>query len=318
MRRVCNKQTLLGCQCKSRSEISTMSQPTESPSEIDAQMPQLSATTLVLPQFWGSKPELWFQMAEAKFNIASPKVTKEETRFYHVLTVLPPEIATEVSDIITKPHPNAPYTHLKEEIIRRTSLSETQKLKQLLSGEELGSRKPAQLLRHMRSLIGEQQYINEKVLRELFFQQMPASIQPILVSLDNLELGEVANVADKILEATPNAAISATRASLNTIGPHTGTTSSAAPQACAVGQSSQHDLNTAILRKIESLEAQIKELGLQHRRHSQQRTRSRSRSNSRHRQTDRKFCWYHNTFGRRARNCVQPCEYSKNDQQERK
>ncbi|KAK4874343.1 hypothetical protein RN001_013703 [Aquatica leii] len=164
---------------------------------------QIAATTVTLPPFWGNKVELWFVMAEAKFNLASPKITREETKFYHVISVLPPEIAGEVSDIITEPPGDKPYTNLKKAIIARTSLTETQKLKQLLVGQELGDRKPSQLLRHMKSLVNTQA-IDEKIIKELFLQQMPVSIQPILVSL-TLGLEQLAEVADKIIETTPSA-----------------------------------------------------------------------------------------------------------------
>ncbi|KAJ3623559.1 hypothetical protein MTP99_019778 [Tenebrio molitor] len=110
---------------------------------------ETSVSSIALPPFWGNRPELWFSMAEAKFNLASTRITKEETKFYHVLTVLSPEIAAEVADVITTPDSTEPYTRLKEAIIERLSLSETQKLKQLLSGQELGSRKPSQRVKEI-------------------------------------------------------------------------------------------------------------------------------------------------------------------------
>ena len=106
-----------------------------------------AATHFVLPPFWSAKPDLWFTTVEAKFQIS--KITKEETRFNHVLTILPPDVAAEVSDVILKPHDTEPYTCLKQAIVSRTCITETQRLKQLLGGQELGSRKPSQLLRHM-------------------------------------------------------------------------------------------------------------------------------------------------------------------------
>jgi hypothetical protein len=115
-------------------------------------------------------------MVEAKFNLATPKITKEDTKFSHVVAALGPDLAGEVADLILKPDADAPYSKLKAEILSRTTLTETQKLKQLLSGQELGTRKPSQLLRHMRTLVTDTQYVNESVLRELFLQQMPSSI----------------------------------------------------------------------------------------------------------------------------------------------
>jgi hypothetical protein len=126
-------------------------------------------------------------MVEAKFNLATPKITREETKFNHVVAALGPDLDREVADLILKPDADALYSKLKADILSRTTLTETQKLKQLLSGQELGTRKPSQLLRDMRTLVTDTQYVNESVLRELFLQQMPSSIQPILVAVMEID-----------------------------------------------------------------------------------------------------------------------------------
>ncbi|KAK4882036.1 hypothetical protein RN001_005355 [Aquatica leii] len=164
-----------------------------------------TATTsaISLPPFWPNRTELWFATAEARFDLAHPKITQETTKFSHVLTVLSPEIADEVADLITKPDAVQPYTKLKQAVINRTALSESQKLRQLLSGEELGARKPTQLLRHMRLLVNDTGYVNDEVLKELFLQQMPVNVKPILLSLSNVGLEQIAEVADRIIEHTP-------------------------------------------------------------------------------------------------------------------
>jgi hypothetical protein len=239
-------------------------------------------------------------MVEAKFNLATPKITREETKFNHVVAALGPDLDGEVADLILKPDADALYSKLKADILSRTTLTETQKLKQLLSGQELGTRKPSQLLRDMRTLVTDTQYVNESVLRELFLQQMPSSIQPILVAVMEIDLDHVAMVADKILEATPTAAIAAT--TRNT---------SSTPQ----GQStstSEGDTLGAVIRRLEKMEQQLKQLGNQ--RHERERSRGRSQSRSRETpDTDTgKYCSYHYKFGDRARQCNDPCAYPKN------
>ncbi|KAH0821168.1 hypothetical protein GEV33_001623 [Tenebrio molitor] len=266
------------------------------PDGIDANEPQVEASQLMLPPCWTHKPELWFAMVEAKFNLATPKITREETKFNHVVAALGPDLAGEVADLILKPDADALYSKLKADILSRTTLTETQKLKQLLSGQELNTRKPSQLLRDMRTLVTDTQYVNESVLRELFLQQMPSSIQPILVAVMEIDLDQVAMVADKILEATTR----------NT---------SSTPQ----GQStstSEGDTLGAVIRRLEKMEQQLKQLGNQ--RHERERSRGRSQTRSRETpDTDTgKYCWYHYKFGDRARQCNDPCVYSKNARSE--
>jgi hypothetical protein len=279
--------------------ITPTSSNAKMPGGSDANEPQVAASQLTLPPCWTHKPELWFAMVEAKFNLATPKITKEDTKFSHVVAALGPDLAGEVADLILKPDADAPYSRLKAEILSRTTLTETQKLKQLLSGQELGTRKPSQLLRHMRTLVTDTQYVNESVLRELFLQQMPSSIQPILVAVTGIDLDQVAMVADKILEATPTAAIAAT--TRNT--PST-------PQGQSTSTSEGATLG-AVMRRLEKMEQQLKQLGNQ--RHERERSRGRSQSRSRGApDTDTgKYCWYHYKFGDRARQCKDPLRVSK-------
>jgi hypothetical protein len=53
-----------------------------------AEPAQIAAAVGTLPPLWNTKPELWFAIAEAKFNLAG--ITQEKTKYHHVLTVLSP------------------------------------------------------------------------------------------------------------------------------------------------------------------------------------------------------------------------------------
>lgn len=258
--------------------------------------PMIAASAIALPAFWPSKTELWFAMVEAKFGLAHPRITQEQTKFNHVLTVLSPEIADEVADLITKPDANEPYSKLKEAIINRTTLSDSQRLKQLLSGEELGTRKPSQLLRHMRQLVNDTGYVNDQVLKELFLQQMPVNVKQILLSLTSVTLDQLAEIADRILESTPVVA-AVSHSGLQKPQPHKQNTEVNDPM---VALTSKLD---AVMQRLDFLENRDR----RHQHNSRSRNRSRSKTPG---PPKYKVCWYHFKFGEKAEKCTTPCSYS--------
>ena len=80
----------------------------------------------------------------------------------------------EVRDLLLKPPTDQLYDKLKTELIKRTAASEQRKLQQLISGEELGDRKPTQLLRRMQQLLGDKlgSADTNSFLHRLFFTEV--------------------------------------------------------------------------------------------------------------------------------------------------
>lgn len=244
---------------------------------MEEQAARVATVSVKLPPFWPADPHLWFAQVEAQFAIKG--ITAQKTKFDYVVSSLSPEFATEVRDLLIRPPEDTPYDTLKTQLIKRTAATDQQKLQQLLSTEELGDRRPTQLLRRMQQLVGNTPGLADgALLRELFLQRLPATVRMVLASADSsTPLTELAQMADKIVEvAVPSIAAFQTPSYPN--------------------PTELEDLRS----ELASLKSTVKTL-----------TRRRSPSPRPRRQDSQdQLCWYHERFGEAARKCKEPCSKS--------
>jgi hypothetical protein len=93
---------------------------------------------------------VWFSQVEAQFALEN--INRGETRYNHVVAALDARYTAEVEDILIDPPQTDKYETLKAELVRRITISEEQRIHQLLYQEAIGDHSPSQFLRHMRSL----------------------------------------------------------------------------------------------------------------------------------------------------------------------
>nr|VZI46589.1 unnamed protein product [Spirometra erinaceieuropaei] len=167
--------------------------------QLDAPAQSFHATNFTLPEFWQHAPELYFIGIESSFYSAN--VTKELAKYHKLVEVLPANIISQVQPLLVKPPADAPYSALKAEIHRLNAVSDRQRYHQLIKEESLGNRKPSELLRRMRTLLGGMQ-VDEKLVKEMFLERLPADVQTILASgSQDLTLSHLAEMADRMIEA---------------------------------------------------------------------------------------------------------------------
>ena len=244
----------------------------------------VAAVNVKLPPFWPSDPQIWFAQVEAQFTTRG--ITVQKTKFDYIVASLAPEFATEVRDLVLAPPAENPYDTLKEQLIKRTAASEQRRLQQLFNAEELGDRKPTQLLHRMQQLLGDKAGATDgSFLKELLLQRLPSNVCMVLASTgDAVGLEELAQLADKIVEvATPSV-------SAVTHQPHL--------------KEELDQLRTEMIglkKLVRSLSSRDKPF------------RGRSPSPARPRSpADASLCWYHQKFGDAARQCREPCSKSGN------
>ncbi|CAL8077227.1 unnamed protein product [Calicophoron daubneyi] len=265
--------------------------------EIDA-VTRAKATirpSIKIPEFLPTDPELWIGQLELQFTTLG--ITNQADKFAYLAANLPATLVVEVRDIVLHPPTERPYDTLRTAILQRATPSQESRLRQLLEGLQLGDKKPSQLLRQMRALAGPTIGPNESLLRQLWLQQLPPTVQPITCMLpDDLALDKVAEAVDKAIDAMRPEVHQMTQ---ETVHPSTSATSENADTSTILQQ---------IYRGINQLTTEIRASN------ARQRSRSRIRNNRpgsprRRYSSATGICWYHFKFGPKARKCASPCNY---------
>ena len=257
-----------------------------------AEPPLVAAVSIKLPAFWPSNPQLWFAQVQTQFSTRG--ITNQKTMFDYVIASHSPEVAAEICDLILSPPAETPYDVLKEQLVKRTAASEQKCLQQLFSFEELGDRKPTQLLRRLQQLAGDTPGANGAFLPELFLQWLPANIRMVLASTrSDTPINEIAQLADKIIEV-------------------------AVPQVASISTQLNSSDIEALRVEIASLKKQINGFKRASRRARSPHPRatsphSRTTSPAPPSQSTDTVCWYHQTFGDSAHKCQTSCSFQGNN-----
>ena len=151
--------------------------------------------------------------------------------------------------------------------------------------------------------------IEDAIMRNLFMDVLPSRVASLLaITGKELSLEMLAQQADDILEVDPSYRVSAVKSSTDTVG------------ATAEASGSQQTL----VKAIADLQSQVANLTMELRYMKEERSRSRERgnqwerrrsqSNQRRPLKEGEVCYYHETFGEKARRCRKGCaKASKND-----
>lgn len=250
-----------------------------------------------VPPFSPEDPELWFALLEGQFD--GHNITDDVIKFNNVTNKLDLQYAKAVKDIIINPPAKNRYDKIKSELIKRLSASHEKRVKQLLTYEELGDRKPSQFLRHLQDLAGPS--IPDDFLRSIWCNRLPHNIQTVLASQPTHSLEQLADLADRIQElASPCNVVTASTSSIH-------------------ASSSQSNEIAELKKMVQHLTLKLEEHTRaaccystdrsRPRDHRRSPSRQRSRSNSSYRNYP--ICWYHSKFGAQAHKCLKPCDYGK-------
>lgn len=263
---------------------------------------ELAAITLTskIPDFWTDQPRVWFIRTEA---MLAPQKLSDDAKYDIVVSKLSKEAIQQVTDILIEPPASKRFDALKTRLLRIYEESKNRQLQKLISEMELGDQKPSQLLRRMRELAKDK--IPDDTLRILWQGHLPDTIRAVLAVSEIKELDHLSSIADNVFE-----------------------TSRTVHQVNEVSQSQQPSTakdTELIMAEIAKLSFKVAELErsrprFKNRWNSNYRSRSASRNRSRNPSNQRRtpespdwLCFYHNRFHARAKKCVEPCSWKKQE-----
>ncbi|XP_065177349.1 uncharacterized protein LOC135808130 [Sycon ciliatum] len=201
-------------------------------------------------------------------------------KFDHVIASLAPEFAAEVRDLLMNRSPTNPYTALRSELIKQTQSSEQRRLRQLLTEEELGDKKPSQLLRQLRG-------------------DSPIATQcanGACLCAWKFGFGSLAEMADRVVEVARPPTVSSVEPSMELYA-------------------AVESLSAQVAELSGTIHALTQRGRPPFTQHGQRSSRSNSPATAKIGTQDRvgtpdnQICRYHKKFGTRANRCFAPCAY---------
>lgn len=261
-----------------------------------------------LQDFWTAAPHAWFGYADSQFRLRG--VTAEDDKFGLVVAVLPESSARKISQLLANP-PAACYTALKTSLLSNHQLTDIQKAELLFNLDDLGSRRPMDLLAEMLELVepGEEK---TKLFAMLFLRRLPAQVRGHLSEDDHTNLQALAEKADRV---TAFVARQAGQAQLN-VAAVSSEDPDAAEEFSVAAVGGRGGRGGRNFKGRQRGGKQFVKRGPQQQQSVQQQQQSSqppvdeapgdvARSTT-------GLCFYHFTYGSRARSCRAPCVWSGN------
>ena len=296
-----------------------------------------SRSPIAPPRFFEEDPVIWLVQLDLYFCQIGED--SELSRFRIAATLLPGHLLRDFADILRAPPAKKPYTALSDAIQQRFGRSVEQRLRSLLSDQQLGDRRPSQFLRHLLDLAEAEGSPSQDspLVRQIFFNAMPTRIQPFLQCLpQGTDLATLAGTADRLLELPP----SPTFPQPPVVNPppaihpapaiHPPPAGHPPPAVNAVQTATTPDLpdmmrqliigisalTTTVSSLVEVTARRERSASSDHRRlrnHSPPPT-PRARSPTQHSRSPTprgrsQLCWYHHKFGATAHCCQPPCSW---------
>ena len=144
------------------------------------------------PPFMETAVQGWFAILDAQFQLA--RITASDTKFYHVLSSLPPDTIAHVSpDVLASKN----FDKLQEAVTDMYEKAKPELFERLISKARLTGR-PSLFLSELRK-IAEKVGVGDELIRHKFLQSLPTGIAAALASQREMSLSQLGKLADELL-----------------------------------------------------------------------------------------------------------------------
>ena len=144
------------------------------------------------PPFMESAVPGWFAIMDAQFHIA--QITSAKTKFYHVLSSLPPETISHIPPDVLK---QKDFKVLQETVTDMYEKTKPELFERLISKTRLTGR-PSHFLSELREM-GDKAGVGDELIRHKFLQSLPSGIAAALGSQREMTLSQLGKLADELV-----------------------------------------------------------------------------------------------------------------------
>ncbi len=258
---------------------------------------EINAASIQLPSPWPANMVAWFHGVEAQFHCR--EITQELTMYFHVLRTLPEPMMQKLGKFLACPLSCTPYTDLKIELLKLTTLFDKQRYAAVSRDVEFGESKPSDLLSRLEALIPNRSS-TDSYFRQLWLEKLPSTVQSILAAVPSTSsMTELAAFADKVDEAQ-YLQPTITKVSLPP-----------RPMPSPTSGTLAGELH-ALRLEVKELRNEVRDIKARPRDRTRSVSSSRFRSRPRYVEASNRLCFYHTNFGAHAKKCQQPCYWVRN------
>lgn len=233
----------------------------------------------------------WLQHFECVLRIHQ---VRANDRYDYLMASLSKDALAPISLSLKNPPDTDQYDWLKNLLQEAHGKSTRERLRQLLEGEKIGDRRPSVFLNHLRSIAPD--HIEDEIVKEVWWRELPSSTRAIMSTTTKATLNDYAKMADTIASEIP---VEHTIAKISTTEQRTTNDDDDMQEVLRLLRLILRGIQTPLLVRPSRPETR------------RDKTPAKRATSVGPDKSDSTLCYYHETYGKEAKKCRDPCTFKK-------